>query len=214
MPPTHTDEGLRAAVALRRAHPGMAVVALSQYVEHSHAADMLDSGDGRGVGYLLKDRAVDVEEFAAALHQVVHGGIVVDPEVVRRLLRRHRDPLSRLTAREREVLALIAEGHSNAAMARRLVISEPAVGKHVWQHPREARPPRGQRHQPQGPGGARLPRERGRLGAVATLRPEPLRGYGAGGDRCRSGGFGRDDRPAARCAHGTVRRRRRADGLR
>jgi DNA-binding NarL/FixJ family response regulator len=131
MPPTHTDEGLRAAVALRRDHPGLAVVALSQYVEQSHAADLLDSGDGRQVGYLLKDRVVDVEEFVAALRQVVDGGTVVDPEVVRRLLRRHRDPLSRLSAREREVLALIAEGHSNAAIARQLVISEPAVGKHV-----------------------------------------------------------------------------------
>ena len=129
MPPTHTDEGLRAAVALRRAHPTLAVVALSQYVEQSHAADLLDSGDGRRVGYLLKDRVVDVEEFVAALRQVVGGGAVVDHEVVRRLLRRHRDPLSRLSARE--VLALIAEGQSNAAIARQLVISEPAVGKHV-----------------------------------------------------------------------------------
>jgi DNA-binding NarL/FixJ family response regulator len=131
MPPTHTDEGLRAAVALRRANPGLAVVALSQYVEQSHAADLLDSGDGRRVGYLLKDRVVDVEEFVSTLRQVVDGGAVIDPEVVRRLLRRHRDPLSRLSAREREVLALIAEGHSNAAIARKLVISEPAVGKHV-----------------------------------------------------------------------------------
>jgi DNA-binding NarL/FixJ family response regulator len=131
MPPTHTDEGLRAAVALRRAHPGLAVVALSQYVEQSHAADLLDSGGGRRVGYLLKDRVVDVEEFVGALRQVVDGGTVIDPEVVRRLLRRNRDPLSRLSAREREVLALIAEGHSNAAIARRLVVSEPAVGKHV-----------------------------------------------------------------------------------
>jgi len=131
MPPTHTDEGLRAALALRRAQPGLAVVALSQYVEQSHAADLLDSGDGGRVGYLLKDRVVDVEEFAGALRQVVAGGTVIDPEVVRRLLRRRRDPLSRLSSREREVLALIAEGRSNAAIARQLVISEAAVGKHV-----------------------------------------------------------------------------------
>jgi DNA-binding NarL/FixJ family response regulator len=131
MPPTHTDEGLRAAVALRRVHPALAVVALSQYVEQSLAADLLESGDGRRVGYLLKDRVVDVEEFVAALRQVVDGGVVIDPEVVRRLLRRRRDPLSRLSPREREVLTLIAEGHSNTAIARQLVISEPAVGKHV-----------------------------------------------------------------------------------
>jgi len=131
MPPTFTDEGLRAAVELRRAYPALAVVALSQYVQHSYAADLLDSGDGRGVGYLLKDRVVDVEDFIAALRRVAGGGTVVDPQVVRQLLRRRRDPLSSLSAREREVLALIAEGHSNAAIARQLVVSEAAVGKHV-----------------------------------------------------------------------------------
>ncbi|MEN3612678.1 response regulator transcription factor [Plantactinospora sp. ZYX-F-223] len=131
MPPDFTDEGLRAAVRLRRAHPGLAVVALSQYVEQSYAADLLDSDGGRGVGYLLKDRVVDVAEFVGALRQVVAGGTVVDPEVVRQLLRRRRDPLARLSAREREVLALVAEGRSNAAIARVLVVSEAAVGKHV-----------------------------------------------------------------------------------
>ncbi|MEV5711333.1 response regulator transcription factor [Actinoallomurus sp. NPDC052274] len=131
MPPGFTDEGLRAAVELRRADPGLAVVALSQYVELSYAADLLDSGDGRGVGYLLKDRVVDVEEFVAALRRVLDGGTVVDPQVVRQLLRRRRDPLARLSAREREVLGLIAEGHSNTAIARILVISEATVGKHV-----------------------------------------------------------------------------------
>jgi DNA-binding NarL/FixJ family response regulator len=131
MPPGFTDEGLRAAVHLRRAHPALAVVALSQYVQHSYAADLLDSGDGRGVGYLLKDRVVDVEDFIAALRRVAGGGTVVDPQVVRQLLRRRRDPLSSLSAREREVLALIAQGHSNAAIARQLVVSEAAVGKHV-----------------------------------------------------------------------------------
>jgi len=131
MPPGFTDEGLRAAVELRRAHPGLAVVALSQYVQHSYAADLLDSGDGRGVGYLLKDRVVDVEDFIGALRRVAAGGTVVDPQVIRQLVRRRRDPLSSLSAREREVLALIAEGHSNAAIARQLVVSDAAVGKHV-----------------------------------------------------------------------------------
>jgi DNA-binding NarL/FixJ family response regulator len=131
MPPTFTDEGLRAAVELRRARPELAVVALSQFVQQGYASDLLDSGGGRGVGYLLKDRVVDVEEFVAALRRVVDGGTVVDPQVVRQLLRRHRDPVAQLSTREREVLALIAEGHSNAAIARLLFLSDPAVGKHV-----------------------------------------------------------------------------------
>jgi DNA-binding NarL/FixJ family response regulator len=131
MPPEFTDEGLRAAVELRRERPRLAVVALSQYVQHSYAADLLDSGDGRRVGYLLKDRVGDIEEFITALHRVAAGGIVVDPQVIRQLVQRRRDPLSSLSAREREVLALIAEGHSNAAIARHLVVSEAAVGKHV-----------------------------------------------------------------------------------
>ena len=131
MPPGFTDEGLRAAVDLRRVHPGLPVVALSQYVQHSYAADLLDSGDGRGVGYLLKDRVVDVEDFIAALRRVAVGATVVDPQVIRQLVQRRRDPLSSLSAREREVLALIAEGRSNAAIARQLVVSEAAVGKHV-----------------------------------------------------------------------------------
>ncbi|MCE6998354.1 response regulator transcription factor [Saccharothrix sp. S26] len=131
MPPTFTDEGLRAAVALRRAEPRLAVVALSQYVERSYAAELLDSGGGERVGYLLKDRVVDVEDFVATLRRVVAGGTVVDPQVVRQLLARRRDPLARLSAREREVLALVAEGHSNTAIASRLVVTEAAVGKHV-----------------------------------------------------------------------------------
>ena len=100
-------------------------------MEQSYASELLDSGDGRRVGYLLKDRVGDVEEFAAALRQVAGGGTVIDPQVVRQLLRRRNDPLSQLSAREREVLALIAEGHSNAAIASQLVITEAAVGKHV-----------------------------------------------------------------------------------
>jgi DNA-binding NarL/FixJ family response regulator len=131
MPPSYTDEGIRAAVELRGAHPELAVVALSQYVQHRYVADLLDSADGRGIGYLLKDRVVDVEDFIAALRRVVAGGTVVDPQVIRQLVRRRRDPLSSLSAREREVLALIAEGHSNAAIARQLVVSEAAVGKHI-----------------------------------------------------------------------------------
>lgn len=131
MPPSFTDEGLRAAVALRRADPGLAVVVLSQYVQHGYAADLLDSGDGRGVGYLLKDRVADVEEFTDALRRVAAGGTAVDPQVISQLVRRRRDPLAGLSAREREVLALMAEGHSNAAIARKLVVSEAAVGKHV-----------------------------------------------------------------------------------
>jgi DNA-binding NarL/FixJ family response regulator len=131
MPPTFTDEGLRAAVELRRERPALAVVALSQYVQHSYVADLLDSGDGRGLGYLLKDRVGDIEEFIAALRRVTAGGTVIDPQVIRQLVHRRHDPLTTLSTREREVLALIAEGHSNVAIARHLVISEAAVGKHV-----------------------------------------------------------------------------------
>jgi DNA-binding NarL/FixJ family response regulator len=131
MPPDFSDEGLRAAVRLRRADPGLAVVALSQYVELSYAADLRDSGDGRRVGYLLKDRVVDVADFVAALRQVLDGGTVVDPKVIRQLLGRRRDPLAALSPREHEVLALIAEGRSNAAIARRLFVTDATVGKHV-----------------------------------------------------------------------------------
>ena len=131
MPPSFTDEGLRAAVDLRRTRPGLAMVVLSQYVQHAYAADLLDSGDGRGIGYLLKDRVADVEEFITALRRVCSGGTIVDPQVISQLVRRRRDPLTAVSEREREVLALIAEGHSNAAIARALVVSEAAVGKHV-----------------------------------------------------------------------------------
>lgn len=131
MPPGLSDEGLRAAVALRAARPGLPVLVLSQYVQRSYAAELLDSGDGSAVGYLLKDRVGRVTEFADALHTVASGGTVVDPEVVRQLLRRRRDPLARLTPREREVLGLMAEGRSNAAICRELTVSEAAVGKHI-----------------------------------------------------------------------------------
>ncbi|MFI6444284.1 response regulator [Kitasatospora sp. NPDC050543] len=131
MPPGQSDEGLRAAVALRQEHPGLPVVVLSQYVQRSYAAELLDSGDGSAVGYLLKDRIGQVEDFLAAIAAVAGGGTVVDPEVVRQLLRRRRDPLQRLTPREREVLALMAEGRSNASICRELGVSEAAVGKHI-----------------------------------------------------------------------------------
>ncbi|MFE5678279.1 response regulator [Streptomyces erythrochromogenes] len=131
MPPGFGDEGLRAAVELRTARPALPVLVLSQYVQRSYAADLLDSGDGGGVGYLLKDRVGHVEQFLDAVVTVAGGGTVVDPEVVRQLLRRRRDPLAALTPREREVLGLVAEGRSNGSIARELVVSEAAVGKHI-----------------------------------------------------------------------------------
>ena len=131
MPPGFSDEGLRAAVALRQAHPGLPVLVLSQYVQRTYAAELLGSGDGVAVGYLLKERVGDLDEFIDAVHRVAEGGTVVDPEVVLQLLRSRRDPLERLTTREREVLALVAEGHSNVAIARSLVVTEAAVGKHI-----------------------------------------------------------------------------------
>jgi DNA-binding NarL/FixJ family response regulator len=131
MPPSFTDEGLRAAVALRATRPGLAVVALSQYVQHSYAGELLASGQGRAIGYLLKDRVADVAEFAEKLRRVAEGGTVVDPEVVRQLMLRSRDPLEQLSAREREVLALVAEGHSNAAIARIVALTEAGVAKHI-----------------------------------------------------------------------------------
>ncbi len=131
MPPGFTDEGLRAAVELRAAYPGLPVLVLSQYVQPTYAAELLDSGGGRGVGYLLKHRVGRVEEFMDALVRVAAGGAAVDPEVVAQLLGRRRDPLTRLTPREREVLGLMAEGRSNAAIARALTVSEAAVAKHI-----------------------------------------------------------------------------------
>lgn len=135
MPPSHTDEGLRAAVQARALVPRTPVLVLSQYVEASYADDLLDtvkSGRG-GVGYLLKDRVAAIAEFLGAMRQVAEGGTVLDPEVVAQLLvRRRRDePLRALTAREREVLALMAEGCSNGAIAKKLVVSDGAVEKHI-----------------------------------------------------------------------------------
>jgi DNA-binding NarL/FixJ family response regulator len=132
MPPGYTDEGLRAAIAIRRDHPGTGVLVFSQYIETRYAADLLGAGAG-GVGYLLKDRVGDVEEFIEALTRVAAGGTALDPEVVTQLLSasRRNDGLGTLTAREREVLALMAEGRSNAAIAGLLVVSERSVEKHV-----------------------------------------------------------------------------------
>lgn len=131
MPPTQTDDGLRAAIALRERDPDLPVLVLSQYIETASAGELLDSTDARAVGYLLKDRVIDVTDFADAVHQVAEGGTVIDPEVIRHLLRRRRDPLERLTSREREVLASMAQGHSNAAIAQALTVSPAAVGKHI-----------------------------------------------------------------------------------
>ncbi|WP_214323559.1 response regulator transcription factor [Nonomuraea sediminis] len=131
MPPSHTDEGLRAALVLRRQQPGLAVLVLSQYVEERYAAQLLASASG-GVGYLLKDRVADVAEFIDALRRVAGGGTALDPEVVAQLLLRgHSGPLDRLTPRESEVLKLMAEGRSNAGIGQELVLSEGAVGKHI-----------------------------------------------------------------------------------
>ena len=134
MPPTHTSEGLRAAVEIRRRYPTIAVLVLSQYVEESYAEELLSGdGAGAGVGYLLKDRVIDVEDFLVALHRVADGGSAVDAEVISQLLGRSRrtTELDRLTPREREVLEAMAEGLSNGAIAARLVVSAGAVEKHI-----------------------------------------------------------------------------------
>ena len=132
MPPTHTDEGLRAAAEIRERYPGTGVLVLSQYVEDAYALDLL-ADNAEGVGYLLKDRVADVDRFADAVRRVAEGGSALDPEVVSHLLgrRRREDPLAELTAREREVLGLMAEGRSNRAIAEQLVVTERAVEKHV-----------------------------------------------------------------------------------
>jgi DNA-binding NarL/FixJ family response regulator len=131
MPPTHTDEGIRAALVIRSQWPDIAVLVLSQYVEERYAADLL-SANTHGIGYLLKDRVADVAEFLDALRRVAAGGTALDPEVVAQLLvRRGGDPLDNLTDRERDVLALMAEGRSNAEIAATLVITDSAVSKHI-----------------------------------------------------------------------------------
>jgi DNA-binding NarL/FixJ family response regulator len=136
MPPGYTDEGLRAAIAIRRDHPQTGVLVFSQYIETRYTADLLGAASGGGaggVGYLLKDRVGDVEEFVEALSRVAAGGTALDPEVVMQLLgaSRRNDALTTLTPRERDVLALMAEGRSNAALAEILVVSDRSVEKHV-----------------------------------------------------------------------------------
>jgi DNA-binding NarL/FixJ family response regulator len=132
MPPTHTNEGLKAAIELRGRHPGLGVLVFSQYVETRYAAELLAAGS-EGVGYLLKDRVADVSEFVDALTRIVAGGTVLDPEVVTQLLgaSRRTDSVDALTARERQVLRLMAEGRANAAIASSLHLSAGAVEKHV-----------------------------------------------------------------------------------
>jgi DNA-binding NarL/FixJ family response regulator len=131
MPPSLSDDGLRSAVTLREEFPGLPVLVLSQYVERSYALRLLDSGGGAGVGYLLKERVGAVADFTAAIDRVAAGGTVVDPEVIHQLVRLRQDPLERLSPREREVLGLIAEGRTNAGLAKHLFISEAAVNKHI-----------------------------------------------------------------------------------
>lgn len=131
LPPTQTDEGLRAAIAVRETRPGFPVMVISQYVEQLYARELLASGAG-AVGYLLKDRVSDVAEFVDGVRRVAAGGTVLDPEVVATVMARRRDePLDRLTAREREVLGLMAEGRSNGAIAAQLSVTDKAVAKHI-----------------------------------------------------------------------------------
>jgi len=130
MPPTFTDEGLRAAVLVRDQWPDVGVLVLSQWVEERYATELI-AGRPHGVGYLLKDRVADVDEFLDALDRVATGGSALDPEVVAQLLARSRHPLGDLTPREREVLTLMAEGRSNAAIAAALVVGAGAVEKHI-----------------------------------------------------------------------------------
>jgi DNA-binding NarL/FixJ family response regulator len=132
LPPTFADEGLRAALEVRARAPETAILVLSQYVEQTYARELLADGRG-GTGYLLKDRVIDIPQFVEALHRVASGGTALDPEVVAQLfaVRRRSDPLDRLTAREKDVLALMAEGRSNSGIAERLVVTVGAVEKHV-----------------------------------------------------------------------------------
>jgi DNA-binding NarL/FixJ family response regulator len=130
MPPTHTDEGLRAAIELRRAHPGLGIMLFSQYIETRFATELL-AGSAAGIGYLLKERVADIDDFVDALQRVATGGTALDPEVVSHLLGAGRRGLDTLTPREREVLALMAEGRTNAAIAKSFVVSDRAVEKHI-----------------------------------------------------------------------------------
>ncbi len=131
MPPHNSDDGLRAAVTIRTRQPYQPVLVLSQYIEQSYASVLLGSQSGKGVGYLLKDRVGNVKDFVTAAENVSDGGTIVDAEVIAQLLHRMQDPLRNLTPRERQVLALMAEGRSNAAIANGLTVTEAAIHKHV-----------------------------------------------------------------------------------
>jgi len=131
MPPTYTDDGLRATAKLRARRPGLGVVVLSQYVAPAYVTELLVPGGNGGLGYVLKDRIGDVAEFLDIVRRVANGDTVIDPEVVRQVLGRRRFPQRELTQRERQVLTLVAEGRSNAAIARELVVTEAAISKHI-----------------------------------------------------------------------------------
>ena len=131
MPPSFGSEGLAAASQLQQEKPNLPIVVLSQYIEQSYVAELLDGTGATGIGYLLKDRVSDVRDFADTLHRIHSGATVIDPAVITQMISRRRDPLQRLTPRERDVLVVVAEGHSNAAIARALFISEAAVVKHI-----------------------------------------------------------------------------------
>ncbi|ORI19679.1 DNA-binding response regulator [Rhodococcus sp. 1163] len=131
MPPDFSSEGLAAAAQIRKEMPNLPIVVLSQYIEQSYVAELLDGAGEAGIGYLLKDRVSDVRDFADTLRRIKSGGTVIDPAVITHMISRRRNPLQHLTPRERDVLAVVAEGHSNAAIARMLFISDAAVVKHV-----------------------------------------------------------------------------------
>ncbi|MEX3510884.1 response regulator transcription factor [Kocuria carniphila] len=131
MPPTFKEEGLEAVIELRRELPHLPVVALSNYISLRYVGDLLDDSESVGTAYLLKDRVAEIDDFIATLRSVVNGGTVVDPKVIAALMRKPKSPTAQLSTREREVLALVAEGHSNASISRRLVITEAAVAKHI-----------------------------------------------------------------------------------
>ena len=189
MPPTFTDEGVRAALELRERSPALAVLVLSQYVEERYAGELL-ARDARGVGYLLKDSVTETRDFLESVDRVAAGGTAIDPEVVSQLLARARrgDPLDDLSPRERQVLSLMAEGRSNGAIAARLVVTERAVEKHVSSIFAKLRLPPDRGRPPPRARGAALPRS-GALVDVAALpeleraeAPEPVAVVGA---RCR-----------------------------
>ena len=198
MPPTHTDEGLRAAAEIRDKHPDTGVLVLSQYIEEAYAMELLSS-NAEGVGYLLKDRVADLERFIDAVRRVGEGGSALDPEVVSRLLgrRRQEDPLAEISPRERQVLALMAEGRSNHAIATELVVTERAVEKHVTSiFTKLNLPPDGRRPPPRA-GGADLPQ-----GLIAAAPPRMRGATGAARAWARNEKRSRSSisKPAARIA--------------